>query len=252
MVRDDDIQPSSRAALLLLVAVNLLPLVGVMQWGWSVFDIVFLYWCENLIIGGVVVLKMVFCFPDLKSGAITIAKAGGRKITLPVDKLPAAAMQLIKLILVPFFIFHYGMFCMGHGVFIFALFDDAALAGADTVDIIKVLNGPLLWALVALLVSHLCSFFSNYLANGEFRRTSPPELMMSPYSRIIVMHLTILGGAGLTLFLGSPLYLLVLLIVLKILLDVRAHRQERKRLAESQTQSSQQFKKVPQGNGNFA
>jgi hypothetical protein len=252
MVRDDDMQPSSRAALLLLVAVNLLPLVGVMQWGWSVFDIVFLYWCENLVIGFIVVLKMLFCFPDLQSGAITIAKAGGRKITLPVDKLPAAAMQLIKLILVPFFIFHYGMFCMGHGVFIFALFDDHAFAGADPVAIFEVLDEPLLWALAALLVSHLYSFFINYLANGEFRRTSPPELMMSPYSRIFVMHLTILGGAGLTLFLGSPLYLLVLLIALKILMDVRGHRQERERLAASQTQSSQQFEEVPQGNSNFA
>ena len=248
MVGDDDIQPSSRAALLLLVAVNLLPLFGAMQWGWSVFDIVFLYWCENLVIGFIVVLKMLFCFPDLQSGAITIAKAGGRKITLPVDKLPAAAMQLIKLILVPFFIFHYGMFCMGHGIFIFALFENSAFAGSDTANIFEVLaalEGPLLWALAALLVSHLCSFVINYLANGEFRRTSPPELMMSPYKRILVMHLTILGGAGLTLFLGSPLYLLMILVALKILMDIRAHQQERKRLGQSQGLSHNQIAELP-------
>ncbi len=56
-------------------------------------------------------------------------------------------------------------------------------------------------------------------------------LMMAPYKRIVILHLTIIFGAGLTMFLGSPFWLLATLIVLKIVMDVRAHLQERKRFA---------------------
>ncbi len=50
--------------------------------------------------------------------------------------------------------------------------------------------------------------------------------MMAPYGRIILMHLTILFGGWLILALGAPILALVLLIVLKIVSDVRAHDKE--------------------------
>ncbi len=68
---------------------------------------------------------------------------------------------------------------------------------------------------------------SPYLGSGEFRRTNPMSLMMAPYNRIIVLHLTIIAGGGLTMVMGSPVWLLALLIGLKILMDVRAHLKER-------------------------
>jgi hypothetical protein len=34
-----------------LIAANLVPLGGVLFAGWSAFEVVFLYWLENLIIG---------------------------------------------------------------------------------------------------------------------------------------------------------------------------------------------------------
>ena len=52
-------------------------------------------------------------------------------------------------------------------------------------------------------------------------------LMMRPYGRIIVLHITIILGAFLTMALGDPLWLLVVLVVLKSLVDLAMHGQER-------------------------
>ena len=33
------------------IALNLIPVVGVLFWGWSAFALIFLYWLENLVVG---------------------------------------------------------------------------------------------------------------------------------------------------------------------------------------------------------
>lgn len=53
-----------RASTVMLIASNVLPLVGVLLWGWSTFNIVVLYWLENLMVGVINILKMIVCSPD--------------------------------------------------------------------------------------------------------------------------------------------------------------------------------------------
>ena len=55
--------------------------------------------------------------------------------------------------------------------------------------------------------------------------------MQQPYGRVVVLHLAILGGGFLIMALKSPTAGLVLLVVLKIILDVRSHWKERRRAA---------------------
>jgi hypothetical protein len=45
------------------------------------------------------------------------------------------------------------------------------------------------------------------------------------------MHLAIVFGAGLVMWLGSPLPMLLILIVAKTILDIRLHEKERGKLA---------------------
>jgi len=49
------------------------------------------------------------------------------------------------------------------------------------------------------------------------------QLMVQPYGRIVVLHLTILGGAFLATALGETAVVLALLVVLKVIVDLRAH-----------------------------
>lgn len=88
-----------------------------------------------------------------------------------------------------------------------------------------------LWLAVAVLAaSHLFSFFWNFLGHGEFRRARVSELMLKPYGRVVVLHLTIiLGGIGITV-LGSPAWALLLLVGLKTAIDLGAHLNEHLRM----------------------
>lgn len=200
-----------RPSVLVLVLANLVPLGGVLFLGWEIFPLVFLFWFENVIVGVFNALKMLLAEP-----------AG-------------AAGWVVKAAMLPFFCFHYGMFCFVHGVFVFVLFGRgvtgvAGFPGPE--QFWRVLQAQhLYWAVLALAASHSVSFVVNYLRSGEYRQARLDALMQAPYGRVVVLHLAILGGGFLLLSLGSPVWGLVLLIVLKIGLDVRAHLRERRRFA---------------------
>jgi hypothetical protein len=233
----------SRIALLALIAANLIPVFGVFYWDWSVFTIVFLYWCENLIVGLITILKMLTARPDPEQGGfvIELPDAPGRQakqLPLPAEAMSGAAAFAVNLFLIPFFAFHYGMFCMGHGIFVFSLFGGDSPGNGIWQSAAALLEGPLLLVCAALLVSHLISYAINYLGHGENRRTNPVNLMMAPYKRIVVLHLTIIFGGWMIMAFDSPLGLLLLMIGLKIFMDVRAHLQERRRFGPARASAS--------------
>lgn len=204
-----------------LVAVNLGLIFGVVAWGWRVFDIVFLYWAENLVIGVINVLKM-----------ITASPVGGLQGSGPGFAAQSVAGNAIKFFLVPFFIVHYGGFCYGHGIFIFSIFRDNSFAEgvSDIQHAGQLLTGNMLLAVSLLAASHLFSFLRNYLLGGEYRNTNAAALMMRPYGRIVALHITIIFGGFLAMALGSPLGLLVILMLLKTGVDLGMHTSERKKL----------------------
>jgi hypothetical protein len=223
-----------KASAVVLVAVNMLPLLGVLFLGWDTFSIITLYWTENVIIGAVNVLKMITCNPDpaaidwskLQQSAVKLgAKAGG------VGGKYTPQMQLAnhasKLFLIPFFIFHYGFFCLVHGAFVLMLFGHEHMGFGLFSPIEGLMDAiserHLWWCVIALAGSHLWSFFVNYLGRGEYRRTAVPILMVSPYARIIVLHVAILLGGFIVMALGSSVGALMILIISKTMLDLSLH-----------------------------
>ncbi len=55
--------------------------------------------------------------------------------------------------------------------------------------------------------------------------------MMEPYRRVILMHVTLIAGGFVTVFLGTPTAALAVLVCLKIAADLRAHLRERSRVS---------------------
>jgi hypothetical protein len=226
-----------------LIAANVLPLVGVLLFGWSTFAIVMVYWCENVIIGVINVLKMLCCRPDpAEIERAMLARGENPKIREAISLLKGQAKSVgllnhtSKLFVIPFFIFHYGMFCMVHGVFVVTLLGGEGMHGfgGSPLEVFPALFARagaegLWWAIAGLAASHLYSFFTNYLGRGEYRRTVLPLLMMQPYARVVVLHVAILFGAFATFALGSPIFLLVLLVVGKTALDLTMHLKEREK-----------------------
>lgn len=202
-----------------LLVVNLLPAFGVLFFGWSVFDVMILFWLENVVIG-----------------LFNVARMGTRLLLM---------RDWLALFLIPFFIFHYGAFCAGHGLFVFAMFGEGTRLAAENAGMSAggalrmvmafIENQPgFLWALIGLGLSHFVSFAVNFLGRGEYREIEAGELMHAPYKRIVVLHFAIILGAFAIASLGQPVYAVVILIGLKTAIDAFAHLNERRRFSPPQ------------------
>ena len=84
----------------------------------------------------------------------------------------------------------------------------------------------LLYPILSLVLSHGFSYVWNYLKYGEYKTAALQVLMTRPYSRIIILHLTVIFGGILVMILQSPGAGLFLLIALKIAFDLTAHVRE--------------------------
>ena len=182
-----------------LIGANMLPLIGVMLFDWSLAHVVVLYWAESAVIAFYTVLKICI------------------------------AGKATALIAVPFFVGHFGGFMAGHFLFVYALFVRGLNATGPepaALEALIDLFGPLWISLLALAVSHGVSFALNFVVEREYEGATVSELMTAPYKRIMVMHLTVIFGGALLLAFKTPMPALLLLVLLKTAADFRAHTKE--------------------------
>jgi hypothetical protein len=189
----------SSASTLALIVANLVPIAGTVFLGWKLSDVMVLYWAESAVIGFFNICKMI--------------------------RIGRAAAVFPSL----FFLGHFGGFMAIHFLFIYTLFVEGPAgmnaAGGDLVEVARLFIG--LWpALLALFISHAYSFYSNFLGRGEYRSRTVRNQMSEPYTRIVFMQLVLILGGGLSMALGQAGPVLLGAIVLKIILDVRAHIKE--------------------------
>lgn len=228
-----------RLSVMSLLAVNVLPLVGVLFFGWNTFNVVFVYWLENVIIGVINLLKILTCKPDPKLLAEKVAERNPQadeteqqKISEAVEEFQDSgqtAMQLSKLFFAPFFTVHYGGFCFGHGIFVCAMLGDGGpFRGGGPLELLgDAFQGGWFWlTAIGLFTSHLLSYFTNFLGRGEYRHTAPPEQMFAPYPRIFVLHIAIVLSGFFVVMLGQPVVMLLLLVIGKTVLDLAMHLRE--------------------------
>jgi hypothetical protein len=226
---------SSTTSVVLLIAFNLVPLIGVLAWGWNVATLLVLYWVENGIVGALNVPKML------------LARGPGRTglgvVKLTTDGPVSRVGQVL------FFLVHYGLFWLVHGVFVFALPTLASFGGFDASaaidprfdsgfpvvgdlfgDPLRRASGPdmtaVAWGALGLAISRGASFVVNYLGRREYLRVSVAEQMFAPYGRLLILHLTIILGAFLSLALGSPVGAIVILVLIKTIVDLGFHIRE--------------------------
>lgn len=180
---------------------NAVPLYGVLRLGWQSFDVIFLYWIENLLIGFFALLRIVV-----------------RPYRHPLE-------LVLQLLLAPFFTFHYGMFCWVHGSFVISLFGPASLRSAALEDaMFAALQTPFVsWSVSALLMLRLLDWIGDVRLHG-LGGEGVKALMFGPYRRIFVLHLTIILSGFALGALDEPTVGLVLLVVLKTAFDVHLRR----------------------------
>ena len=195
-----------RPNVLITLIGNLIPAVCVLLFGWSVFALMILYWLENLIVGLFNLFRMM------------------------VEGATRGPQGIVAAILAcPFFTFHYGMFCTIHGIFVWSIFSGAeSVTPLDSLNPLDLFQHSLAYArsdrdiwlnLLALFGVHLFQF-ADWLWRGRWTEADPLEQMIKPYGRIVVLHLTILGGAVPVLMLGQPVLAVCLLALVKTVIEV--------------------------------
>lgn len=194
-----------------LLASNAVPLYGVLVLRWQIFPLVLIYWLENIVVGGYNVLRLVVADP-------------------------ASTWRWIgKLIVIPIFVVHFGIFTMIHGVFIFILFGGPRYRNAippHPATVLQAIRETGIWfAVLAVAISHGVTFIWNFLLDGEYKNVPLWDLVRQPYARVLVLHIVVFLTA-LALSRGhTPLYGLVLLVILKTVADLMSHNAERRRFA---------------------
>lgn len=186
----------------LLVVANLLPVFGVLLLDWDVFALIFLFWCENVVIG-------------LFGIARTIKAAG--------------------IFLGAFFFVHYGGFMAGHLMLIHALFAAKSPETGAALEPLQYFIGLFdTWTLIGVLglfVSHAWSYFENYLGNREYESLTGGSAMALAYRRMVITHIALLAAGFFLMKLHQPIVGLLLLLGMKLAMDISFHRREHDQLA---------------------
>jgi hypothetical protein len=209
------LQPAS----LILLGANLVPLVGVIFWGWDAFVLLMLYWLETAIIAFWTIVRIAASSPR----ALSDIKFGDGKRT--ASPLGMAA----------FFTLHAGIFMAVHFLFLWELFSGQWSRRIHGIGAFmdQMVIGTGLWVpLLVLFVArgalmlfeaakpHLLRWF-----NIAPRKPEPPTLgaggsiVFGLYLRIVVMQFAIIIGAWFALVFGSA-SALVILIVVKTAVDL--------------------------------
>ena len=132
-----------------------------------------------------------------------------------------------------------------HGAFIFFLLG----RGFPEVEINGILSfvwHNWMWiALVGLFFEHAREFSADYLGKGENRKTTAIIQMIAPYGRIIVMHVVIIAGGFLLVFLRLPRLMAILLVVAKIMIELAKKRQQTARDLGDSRSGGVHFQVVP-------
>jgi hypothetical protein len=203
---------------LILLAANLVPLPGVLFWGWDVFLLLVLYWLETAIMGFWIVVAILID---------------------PHQTIGPTAKQTSRTFLVLFLSAHAGVFMGVHFMFLWALFagewTKAVHGPLDFVRVIVIGSG--LWIpLIALFISRGASTLLPLL-NPEILPVwlapkpvhiadanpfSGQRLLGSFYRRIIIMHLTLIFSGIVAGAVGSVVPL-VLMIAIKIAIELKLH-----------------------------
>lgn len=184
------------------LAVDLLPVLAILFFGWGAAPLVALYWLENIVIGLFTAARMI--------GAGLVQ--AGQDI----------AARLGFFFLAAFFCVHYGAFCWGHGVFL-STFADADMGLPSPASLISwtLGTGPyILWFLGVIFAMNVVVYVVDFVGRGEIGRVTAGDEMARPYGRIMTLHVAIILGAVFAFNSDEPLLGVFLLIVIRVVFGV--------------------------------
>jgi hypothetical protein len=215
-------EPFSGVSLYLPLAIvlisNLIPLAGVMFWGWNTFVLLMLYWTETVIIAFWMLMRIL---------------VGGDFATNFLGEI------LGRLFFFGFFLVHASGFMLGHFIFLWAFYSGKPGLNTQLSDAffqtlpdefwkgIVIANGLLIPLAVSfagrgiafVIEMSKLPLWKRLVDDDPMQGRQAGALVGGLYTRIVIMHLVILGGAALAQKYGA-LAPLILLIIAKTAVDI--------------------------------
>jgi len=207
----------SQAGFVGVIFANLASLVVIWWYDWQAHALLLAYWLEAGVIGAIYVGKIHRAEGTDDPGAIhSFISIDGEPpeayIGRPNREIAGALAG------------NYATFWLILGAFVVLIpfFEqDIPIAPAS----------PFVVALVAasLVVSHLFSYWYEYLGGREYERRGPVSLLVEPGPRFLALFGATFVGTGVATFTREPMGAILVLIFFKTCADLLAHRRERKR-----------------------
>ncbi len=195
-----------------IIAANIVPLSGLLFFGWEVIDVLLIFFTETAII----------CFYNILK-IITVRMESYKEILF--------FQFVIKFFAAVIFLVHFGAMTVLMGAMVYLL---ASVFTMQRVDIsaLSIRAWPYF---AALFLSYGYSFFTDYLPGEERKNASIRTLMIQPYFRLIALFTVIfiggMSGILVVLKLGGGKVVLVFLVMLKTVIDIVNHTAERYKLS---------------------
>jgi hypothetical protein len=213
-----------------LIAVNLFNILMAIIFKWNIFDVMIVYWFQSISIG-------IFTFYRLYTYPLEqIEREMSDGKPLEVNDLAVTNPKMAKIMIAGFFAMHYGLFHLVYIIFIVGF----AYSEGFPLDLLGGLIGALLF-----FGNHLYSYRFYKDADENITETesgislrsagiSIADIFSKPYTRIIPIHLTIMAGAVIShLITEGPfqnIFILLIFMVLKTIMDVIAHKNKHKQI----------------------
>ncbi len=210
-----------------LGAMTVIPVFGILSLGWSSLQILLIYWCEAVVLGGFTVLRMALARPVYRTQADFIEAHPWILQHYPISDeewraalaAPSASYPSYKQFFVPLFIGHYSFFLLVLAILLGTLVKQVPLKEWYTFFTTE-WSPQLLLAISAMIISHGWRFWTDDLQGRRYTRTLPIVAMLYPYRQLIILHMAlVLGGIALVFF-ALPPALAILLILLKAGFDM--------------------------------
>lgn len=227
-----------------IVVENSVPLFGVLVLGWSVGPVMVVYWVENGLRGLETAARMLLSratgggpVPPGASaliGSDLLARLTDLhdepESTSPTSE-PSSPGLAARLAMTAFFLVHYGIFWVVHGVFVFVLFVKQPFGGPfggpmarDLGDSASLPTGEIVLAAAVIGGTILAAIVRDSVRTDDRVGPSTGLLIARAYGRMILLHVTLLVGGFALMLLGSPTPAIVLLIALKLAAELFGRR----------------------------
>lgn len=202
---------------------NLIPLAGVLLWGWDLASILVMYWIETGVVGAINVLKIR---KALALGA-PIGDADGEALERPITRAggsEASGSSVLGLI----WLLSYGFFWAILGIFVLQIANGGFYRGASRTGFSGPSISVIAFGTLSLVGGQLFAYFRQYVLGRRYLTVTSLELLRDPFVRIFVILATIAaGGAGIAMA-GSPVGLLGAMVAVKTAVEIWFARMPRR------------------------